>query len=356
MDLEPFGEKYKNSANAGHADMVAALEWVRDNIQNFGGDPGNVTIFGQSGGGIKCTGLMQIPSANGLFHKAIILSGVSDGTLLPAPKGDGRRIVEALLAELALSEVERLETVPYYELNRAYNKVSPLIAKDGGYIGNGPMANDYYMGEPLISGFTEHAKTIPFIVGSVFGEFTFGPLPVEKEKASDGEINAALRKHFGPRYTELLDLYKKADPCKHPADLFALDKIFRIPSKKLAMLAAEESKAPAYLYNFTLEFPYRQNKIAWHCADIPFFFHNTDKVEVCNIQDVSDKLEEQMFNAVIAFARDSDPNHPAIPHWPAVKPHNEYTMIFDRQCEARRNYDNELMELLHEISPSLFTP
>jgi len=351
MDLSPFGEKYANSANAGHADMVAALEWVRDNIAAFGGDPDNVTIFGQSGGGIKCTGLMQIPAANGLFHKAIIMSGVSDGTLLAAPKGDGKRIVTALLEELGLGDdVEKLETVPYYELAQAYNKVSLPIMTSGGYVGNGPMANDWYMGEPLMAGFTEHAKTIPFMVGSVFGEFAFGPLQVSKAKASEEEVTVALKKHFGEGTPELIALFKKAYPGKNPADLFALDKIFRIPSKKLAMLAAENGNAPVYMYNFTLEFPYK-NKIAWHCSDIPFFFNNTCLAEVTNIEGVSDKLETQIFGAVKAFAHSGDPNHDKLPNWPAVKPGDEATMIFDRTCEVRHNYDDDLMVLLQEISP-----
>jgi len=351
--LDKKGGKYKNSANAGHADMVMALEWVRDNIGNFGGDPENVTIFGQSGGGIKCTGLMQIPAADGLFHKAIIMSGVSDGMLMPPAGEGGQRIAAALLEELGLSyeESEKLEEIPYYELAKAYNKVSPAIAKEGGYIGCAPMANDYYKGEPLIAGFTEHAKTIPFLVGTVFGEFAFGPLPVDKTSATEAEITEALTKHFGPRTPELVNLYKSAYLDKHIADLFALDRIFRPPTQKLAMLAAKEGKAPAYMYQFALEFPYKQNKIAWHCSDIPFFFGNTDKAEVCNIPDVSDKLEAQMVGAVKAFAYTGDPNHKGIPNWPAAKPGENYTMIFDRICEARCNFDDELISLLSEISP-----
>ena len=351
MDLSPFGEKYKNSANAGHADMVAALKWVNKNITAFGGDSDNVTVFGQSGGGMKCTGLMQIPEANGLFHKAIIISGVSDGKLIPAPNGDGRQIVEAMMKELGISDAEELETVPYYELAKAYNSVSEEIKKAGGYVGNAPMANDWYMGEPLITGFTEHAKTIPFIVGTVFGEFAFAPLPLDKTKATEEEITAALTAKFGEGTPELIDLYKKAYPDKNLADLFALDYIFRVPTKALANLAAKESDVPAYMYNFTLELPYKQNKIAWHCIDIPFFFHNTDKVEVCNIPDVTERLEAQIFGVVKAFAHTGDPNHDGIPAWPAVTTEREANMIFDRNCEVRYNYDDELIKLLQKISP-----
>lgn len=105
LDLSPFGEKYKNSANAGHADMVAALQWVHDNIALFGGDPENVTIFGQSGGGMKVIDLMQIPSADGLFQKGLVMSGVMEGDPLGAGEKDGTEIVTAMMKELGFDDV-----------------------------------------------------------------------------------------------------------------------------------------------------------------------------------------------------------------------------------------------------------
>ena len=104
LDLSPFGEKYKNSANAGHADMVAALQWVHDNIALFGGDPENVTIFGQSGGGMKVIDLMQIPSADGLFQKGLVMSGVMEGDPLGAGEKDGTEIVTAMMKELGFDD------------------------------------------------------------------------------------------------------------------------------------------------------------------------------------------------------------------------------------------------------------
>ena len=111
LDLSPYSEKYANSGNAGNADLVASLQWIKDNIRQFGGDPNNVTIFGQSGGGGKVSSLMQTPAANGLFHKAIIMSGVYEGTKCP-PNPDSRPLVQAMLAELGLTEdqVGQLET------------------------------------------------------------------------------------------------------------------------------------------------------------------------------------------------------------------------------------------------------
>ena len=103
LDLSPFGKKYKNSANAGLADLVEALHWIKDNIAQFGGDPDNITLFGQSGGGMKISALMQIPDAQGLFHKGMIMSGVAGDFMPPCQGGDGTLIVKALLEELNLS-------------------------------------------------------------------------------------------------------------------------------------------------------------------------------------------------------------------------------------------------------------
>lgn len=350
LDLSPFGEKYKNSANAGHADMVAALKWVHENIEQFGGDPENVTLFGQSGGGMKITGLMNIPAADGLFHKGIVMSGIDDGKLMPQASGDGRMIVSAMLNELGLTEndVEVLETLPYSELVKAYGKVSMAIMQQGGYVGCAPLKNDYYLGEPLIHGFTEHAKTIPLMIGSVFGEFAFAPATYNKHELSAEEERELLHKRFGERTQELMDLFAKAYPEKKAIDLLSLDRIFRTPSKELAKLLTESGKAPAYLYHFTLEFPIAFGKPAWHCSDIAYFFHNSDKVEIANIEGVSDELEEQIFRATINFAKVGDPNHQGLPEWPAVTVDKEATMIYDRDCKVLYNYDDELLKVLNE--------
>ena len=353
MDLSPFGEKYANSGNAGHADMVAALQWIHDNIAAFGGDPDNVTIFGQSGGGMKVADLMQIPAADGLFHKGLIMSGVGDASVLPVCRGDGREIVTALLDALGLQadEVEKLETVPYYELAKAYGAVSPQIAMKGGYVGGGPLPNDYYRGNPLEKGFRDHANGIPLMIGTVFGEFAFAPAQFDKTKLSEDEIKAIVGKQYGDHTDDILAAFAAAYPGKNPTDVLSVDRVMRQPSKRLAALHAKGGKAKAWLYNFTLEFPFQNGKIAWHCSDIPFFFNNTDKVEICGIPDVSDTLEKQIFGALMAFAKTGDPNHDGLPCWPAVTPEDEPTMIFDRICEVRHNYDDALYEKIDSILP-----
>lgn len=352
LDMSPFGEKYANSANAGHADLVAALRWVRDNITAFGGDAENVTIFGQSGGGMKVTGLMQIPEADGLFHKGIVMSGVQDGTLLPLLPGDGRAIVEAMLAALGIpqGEVERLEAVPYHDLAQAYNSVNMAIAMQGHYVGGVPMPNEYYLGEPLLTGFTDHAKTIPLMIGTVYGEFAFGTLPFNKAELSRAQMLDILRAQYAERTEEAAALFEAAYPSKKLVDLLTLDRVFRAPSKRLARQLAEGGQACAYLYNFTLDFPIQQGKPAWHCSDIPFFFHNTDRVEICGIPGVAQPLEEILFGAVMRFARTGNPGADAL-SWPPVTTMREPTMIFDRECGIREDYDDALLALIEEALP-----
>lgn len=352
LDLSPFGEKYKNSGNAGHADMVAALQWVHDNIALFGGDPDNVTIFGQSGGGMKVADLMQIPAADGLFHKGLIMSGVADENMLPSCVGTGEKIVEAMLTELGLTtaDVAKLETLPYPELVKTYAKVMPTVAMTGAYVGGGPQVNDWFLGSPLQFGMRERAREIPLMIGSVFGEFAFALATFDKTALTQAEMEAIVSKVYGEHTKDILAAFAKAYPGKNPTDVLNIDRVMRAPSKKLAAMHAKGGKAGTYLYDFTLEFP-MMHKIAWHCSDIPFFFHNTDKVEVCSIPGVTEKLEEQIFGAFMSFTRTGVPSQEQLPAWPEVTETEEPTMIFDRECQVRDHFDDELLKLVDSILP-----
>ena len=354
MNLSGYGEKYANSGNAGSADMVAALRWIHDNIESFGGDPDNVTLFGQSGGGMKVWSLMQTPEADGLFHKGIIQSGLLDG-FGGSDKTDGTAIAEALLKELGFDkgDVEKLESVDYYDLARAYNKVSPRLAAAGEYIGGNPIANEFYVGDPRTVGFTEHAKTIPVMVGTVFGEFAFGPGIENKYALEESEIVKMLTGKYGEYAKDMIPLFKQAYPGKNLSDLMFVDALFRNPSIDFIAKKAAHKEAPTYAYMFTYEFPVDGGKPAWHCSEIPFVFHNTDKVIVCNIPGVSDGLEDRMFGAWIQFARYGNPEYIGLPAWPACTPEDEATMIFDRTCELRHNHDHALMEVLMKTEPKL---
>lgn len=352
FDLSDFGEKYKNSGNAGIADLVASLRWIRENIAAFGGDPDNVTIFGQSGGGGKVTTLLQTPEADGLFAKAINMSGVlGSGTGPSTEIGSGYKIAHAMLkaAGLTDADVDKLEELPYYELCELYNKVVPDLIKQGVKVGWAPLANGYYVGDPLEVGFTEHAKTVPLLIGTVFGEMAH--IVIEnKDKLTEAQQEALVRQEFGDNADKLLALYKKAYPGKNLADLLYLDTNFRKPALEYMMLRAQ-SGAEVFAYMFALELPFEDGKPTWHAAEIPFMFYNAGIVPLCNIPGVSDRIEAQTSGAFVNFAKCGNPSNPAIGEWPAFKPDTRATMIIDEKSEVRYDFDRELIELLYKVAP-----
>ena len=353
LDLSQYGEKYADSANAGQEDLIAALKWIKENIKEFGGNPQNVTIFGQSGGGMKVSGLMQMKEADGLFQKGIIMSGVPDKSYKYSDK-DSTPLITALLEELNFTEdeVEKLEYIPYAQLAQAYNKVSPKLEAEGEYVGCTPKPNDFYKGEGPDVGFRKEATKITLMIGSVFGEFYMKPQTFFKDEISKEELMKRIGARFGDWGEELSDVFQEVYPEKNLADLLTLDTVFRCPTKKFIKEFAK-SGGKIYSYLFTLEFPYQHGKTAWHCSDIPFVFHNTELVPVTNIPEISDKLEKQMFDAVIHFAETGNPNHSGIPQWPVSTEEREATMIFDRVCTVRFNFDDYLLELHKKALPNL---
>jgi para-nitrobenzyl esterase len=352
FDMSSFGGQYKNSGNAGMADIVEALKWVQENIAAFGGDPGNVTLFGQSGGGMKVTALGQIPEAAGLFHKGIIMSGIIDMANFVPPRDD-RVLAKNIMEELGLGEgeAEKLETVPFPVLARAFNRVNKKLRKQGIFVNWGPQVNEWYSGDPLQTGFSDFARSFPTMVGSVIAEFGFGPGIPGKSGLSPEARRARIAERYGNHADELIALFKKAYPGRNELDILTLDTMFRPGTLRYIERKASESSAPVYSYFFALEFDYDGGKPAWHCSDIPFVFRNTDRVAVCNIEGVTEKLEDQISGAYVNFARNGNPGHTALPEWPAWRADKKATMIFDRECIVRVEHEQELLALLQKAAP-----
>lgn len=352
LDLSPYGEKYANSANAGMEDIVMALHWVRDNIAAFGGDPDNVTLFGQSGGGSKITTLLQIPEADGLFRRGIIQSGVldavgRDGCFTAIGLGylrtmDPRPAAEALMAELHLESAGELETIPYPRLAAAYNKVAPGLLAGGCYAGNSPMPNGFYLGDPLEVGFTEHAKTVPLIVGTVMNEFK-GFAPTSNALIGQ-DARGAVAGVYGSKNADLMiSLFQEAFPGKSLRNLVDLDDVMRRPTIAYLKLRAETCSAPSYSYMWIPDFDIDGGCGAWHCSEIPYVFRNTAVTPYAHVKG-GGRLEDQISGAWLSFARTGDPNHALLPFWPTCRIGDEACMIFDTACEVRHNHDHELMK------------
>lgn len=353
-DLSAFGEEYANSGNAGTDDIIAALKWVQENIALFGGDPDNVTVFGQSGGGAKVTTLLQTPAADGLFAKGINMSGVV-GATLPDSRGSGEVLVKAMMKELKLSKVKELETVPYDALAAAYVKVRSKLMKEGEYVGGCPHRNGYYFGEPVENGFRKETAHVPLLVGTVFGEFSSFTAPAyDKHTMSKEEGESVVRKVLGDEAAvQLLSLFKEAYPERHPLDLLMLDFLFRLPAQEYIRARSALNNC-TYSYMFNYDLPVDGGRTPWHCADIPYVFHNTELVPVTQEEGVTQKLESQIFECVMAFARTGNPNHKGIPTWPASTPDKEQVLVVDRNTRVLCNFDKELIPLLAEYMKPIF--
>lgn len=349
FDLSDFGAAYANAANAGGDDIIAALGWIHRNIATFGGDPNNVTVFGQSGGGAKVTTLLQSPAADGLYAKGVVMSGVI-GPLLPEAQDSGLALAEALMTELKLDDVRGLETVDYRLLAKAYLRVKPRLQQAGHYVGCQPHPNASYRGDPAVFGFRQETAHIPLLVGSVFGEFSsFTPTPYDRAAMSTAQQEAVLRDVLGADgAAQLLPLFRAAYPQRQPIDLLRLDYTFRAP--EIAYIAQRSSlNHCTWSYLFNMDQPIDGGCTPWHCCDIPYVFHNIDLVEYPHGPQadpaLSKRIEAQCFESLITFARTGNPANGQIPAWPACQPGAEHTLVLDAETRVLTNYDHNLIDL-----------
>lgn len=352
LDMSAFGEKYKNSVNVGMADLVEALRWVRDNIAAFGGDPDNVTIFGQSGGGAKVTVLGQIPEADGLFHKAIVMSGVIAPGGLLGSDCSGSEVAGEILRCLNIpqAEAEKLEKVPAPQFIWAVNKAVRSLEKQGKRVNWGPSPNEYYVCDPLEKDFTESSLKVPTMVGSVIAEFSFGPgRDIKNMTKEDGE--KLVKEFFGPEGgPKVLEAFRKAYPDTDPVFSMDFDDMFLPATVDYVKKKAAKASAPVYNYMFAKVFDCDGGKAAWHCSDIPYFFGNGGMIPVCH-QENWEELQKVMCGAFVNFAKTGDPNTPGLPAWERCSDGRMVTMVFDDRCRTAVNMQDELLGLMARYKP-----
>jgi para-nitrobenzyl esterase len=324
------GAKWKDATNVGMQDLVAALQWVRDNIENFGGDPGRVTIFGQSGGGAKVTTLMAMPSAKGLFHRAIAESGAAFRSLAASDASDG---AERFLAKLGIKtdQLEKLQEPDFRQIQTAYYSQPPIprLATEPVIDGNllprhpwDPTAPAYSADVPLLTGSNENER------GWV------GPPPYE---LADDEMLKRFTEQLANREAadgrNLLALYKRLHPNTRNQMLWLMaeaDNTTRWEAQALCRLKAEQGKAASYLYCFDWQSPVHNDRMgSYHTLEIPFVFYNLDiGASMTGSAQARYQLGQVMSAAWAAFARTGDPNHADMPHWPKFDPAAYQTMMF----------------------------
>lgn len=346
LNLAEYGPRWADSANVGMLDLVASLEWVRDNIGDFGGDRNSVTIFGQSGGGGKVGVLMAMPSAKGLFHKAIIESGSS---LRQSAPESSAKLAAGVLSELGLSgsQIDRLQELPYEQVVAAgVTAQRKLVPRGGNIPGSGTGVN----WGPTVDGriLPQHAfdpaapaisSDVPMIIGTVLNEFTTGIGHPEYESMTLDEARRRVDARYGAKTGRILEAFQKAYPSAKPFDLMSL--IFATPTRQNAITQAErkaaQKAAPAYLYWFTWQTPVLNGRPrAFHCSELPFVFDNTDRcAAMTGGTQEARELGAKMSESWINFARKGDPNHSGIPKWAAFTTEKVPTMIFDNKCELK---------------------
>ena len=349
LDLSGVSEKYKYSGNVGMLDVVQALEWVRDNIANFGGDPTNVTIFGESGGGGKVDTLLCMPAAKGLFHKAIIMSG----TILNVNNHQmTQSLGKAVLKEFGLneSEVDRLKDVSYQELYDAGQRAMAAsigTRKPGTPMmwGFGPTPDgETLLQQPFQPDFAAISDEIPIIIGTTFNELQ--RLHYDQEMTLN-QAKEALKPTFGDETDAYVNAFAEAYPDFTYQDLLSIDWLFRPKTIITADAIAESRKAPTYMYMFTWRSPLNNGSIHGHELKFCFNTLHRAKNDLPNPTDEDLRLADQMSSVWAQFAHNGNPNIDGLPAWKPYTAENGELMVFTHRCYIRNNPDRELEEIIN---------
>ena len=341
---ELFGEEVAGSSSAGLLDMVLALEWVRDNIAAFGGDPGNVTIFGESGGGAKVSVLLGVRRAAGLFQRAIVQSGpMLRGVDPEKAAGTARTVLKAL----DVTTLDELRAVPADRLVKVQTQVigGPLGGFGTGHVlapavdGIGlethpfdPVAAPTAVAVPLVIGTTRDEMTLFTTAIPGFGMISEGALPMVAATVNGFDSG------------DLLDVYRRTRPGMSPAELLTVlitDRL-RIGSIRIAERKLAAEGEPIFMYRFDFTTPVLDGRLgATHALELGFCFDNLDKTRLHGDRPEAPALAERMSEAWLAFARTGDPNHPGLPAWPAYDTDRRPTMLFDVDCRVADDPDAE---------------
>jgi para-nitrobenzyl esterase len=326
------GAKYADASNAGHRDIVQALEWVRDNISNFGGDPGNVTIFGQSGGGGKVATLMAMPSAKGLFHRAVCQSGAA---IKGVSRANATKTAQALLDKLNLKpdQIDQLQNMPFDKLAAAIQ--SPGLGGFGPVVDGKSLPHD-----PFDPSAPEESATVPLLIGTVEEEVNFfANTPLDP--IDDADLHKRVKQTTradDAAVDHLIAVYKQGRPKKSNVEIYqiiASDATFSAGVHTEADRKVAQRKAPVYKYYFTWQSGAREGKLrSYHTLEIPFVFENVDPAKsMTGTGQDRYALSDKMSAAWAAFARTGNPNVKGLPHWPAFTADQRATMVFNDETK-----------------------
>jgi para-nitrobenzyl esterase len=346
------GERFAHSGNAGMLDLIAALEWVRDNIERFGGDPGNVTIFGESGGGGKVSVLLAMPKARGLFHRAIIQSGA---TVRVSTRERAHALAEAAMQHLGITrdECEKLQRVPA-------DRLAAAIAPASRAVGRPPMPLlDRYDFGPVVDGadlpqqpFDPEAPAIaddiPLMIGGTreeSGFFLADDDEVWERRLTEDSLRKRIAAVAGKDADRALDCYRTLRPGASREELLITaltGSNFWVRTLLLAERKTARRAAPVYMYSLDWRSPVCGGRLmAHHAMDLPFMFDTVDVPDTTKGASGARELATVMSAVWAAFARNGAPENPAIAAWPAYTPEERATMVFDANCRIVADPDRD---------------
>ncbi len=358
LNLEKYGEQFKNSSNVGMLDIVQALEWVKENIAGFGGDPNSVMIFGQSGGGGKVAYLMGMPSAKGLFHRAIIESGSQPREYTLEASG---KVSDMLLQELQITpgNLGELQTMPYARLSSAATRVLNSLRiptppnglrRSGAGVGWAPVTGTEAIPTvPFYPAVPEQSAKMPLLIGSTLNEFMTATDHPEYELMTEDELHAKVEAALPGKGSEAIAIYRKSAQGLSPFDVWSRMNATTAMRRNAVDTAKVHGGqgAPAYLYQFRWQTPVLDGRPrAFHCSEITFAFDNVDRCEtMTGGGEDAHALAAKVSEAWIAFAKTGDPNHKGLPKWEPVTKDKTPTMYLDNTCELKMDPDAEELRI-----------
>ena len=334
LDLSHLDDDFADSGNSGMLDIVASLEWVRDNIAGFGGDPTNVTIFGESGGGSKVTCLLGMPAARGLFRSAFPMSGALLRARTPeAALATTTQVLEALgvdaVADVAVNALQAAEISDLVAADLALMKSGSML---GGGASFGPTLAPSLPTDPIDAVRTGSAAGVNVVIGCTTHEMIAFMATPDLWEADDDAVRFRIQMIIGEHADRLLEVYREARPDDSMASHFLLmasDRTMRVPHIRFAeaLLEGGAPETRMYLFDYCVPGPDGVAR-SGHGADMPYAFDNVDKAMMAQGPH-ADPLVRAMSGSLVALARHGDPNHGALPEWPRYSVTDRPTMLFD---------------------------
>lgn len=344
QDLDPH-HRWADASSAGMLDLVAALEWVRNNIANFGGDPDCVTIFGQSGGGWKVSTLLGMPAARGLFHRAVIQSG---SLVSHMPREAAAQVSQAFLGQLGLTPgtLDRIQDLPFTQILAAQtafgaHAFAPIV--DGTHIPAHPL-------DPQVAALSEQ---VPLIISTTLDD---AGLFFDRFAMTEQELTDSLSASYGAKAATLQKAYREYFPTKSSYLLYAqiiTDSGFRRFAHAQAEAKAARQAAAVHTYLWEWNCPAFDGKFgAVHAMDVAASMHNERDAILGSGSSDARRMCDALASAFLAFAKTGNPNNSRVPQWPRFDSSTRSTLVFDRDTRIVRDPHGTLRKLWLDMPPA----